>query len=284
MTRRSRPALLLGIALTAGSAGASIDQVETCTVWADKAPLLTRAAHNDVTVTGFGVDLATSVTTTLPGTPVTVVSRKNGLGSNIVLRFAPPAVGNAAEGTVTLHYFGGGTDVFNASLQAGPSVTSISFASEGGVSKSGGATRVTSLDPHVVVLKGTNLQEVRIDDRAFFRSSLSNAKIVLQLPDELRVSFTSTAGDRDVGSRHFIAPGFCFNLMPEFSIAFTVFDPPRTPTPTPTATQTRTPAPSPTPTKPPFGPIAPPTGVRPALPTPTPTPRATPLSPIAPRK
>ena len=271
--RRHQIGAVLALATTvaAGPAGASIDQVETCTIWASKSPRLTRAASTNVTVTGFGVDLATSVTTTLPGTPVTVVSRKNGFGSNIVLRFSPPAVGNAAEGTVTLHYFGGGTDVFNARLQAGPTVTSISFAPEGGVSTSGGATRVTSLDPHVLVLKGTNLHEVRLDQSAFANSSFRDARIVLQLPDELRVSFTSAAGERNIGRGHFIAPGFCFSQMPEFSLGFTVFDPPRTPTPTvtPTATPTRPPPNAPITFTPPKGLSFPPT------PTPTPAPART---------
>lgn len=34
------------------------------------------------------VDLATSVDSTLPNTPVTVLSHKNGAGSNIVIRIA----------------------------------------------------------------------------------------------------------------------------------------------------------------------------------------------------
>ena len=85
-----RPTLLacLLLALAAGRGSASIDKVESCgTRVGANSLVLARGVANDVTVTGFGVDLATSVDTTLPGVTVSVLSRKNGFGSNIVLRF-----------------------------------------------------------------------------------------------------------------------------------------------------------------------------------------------------
>ena len=272
MRTRRIASVSLAACLAAGPALASIDEVKSCTIWGGNHLFLSRGLSTDVTVTGFGVDLATSVTTTLPGTPLTVVSRKNGFGSNIVLRFSPAAAGNAVDGTVTLNYFGGGSDVFEASLAASPSVTSVAFAPERGVSTSGGVTRITSLDPHVLVLKGTNLNGVYLNDAGFASSQLHDARIVLQLPGELRISFTSAAGERSVNDGLLVVPVPCPSLPPPFSIAFTVFDPPRTPTPTPTATPTRTPTPLP------FHPIAPPGGIRP-FPTPTPTPRFAPLLP-----
>lgn len=233
-------ALLLAAALAAGTAEAGIEKLESCGLtWGGDTVGLARGRANDVTVTGFGVDLATSVDTTAPNTPVTVVSRKNGFGSNIVIRLVPPDVGDSVSATVNLRYFGGGVDTFSASVSAGPSVTSIAFAPGGGVSTSGGTTRVTSLDSHVVVLKGTNLDALQLNAAEFQRSGMREARVVLQLPGELRVSFTSDAGARGIGSPLFRS-GFCDQRPPDFSFAFTVFDPPRTPTPTPTATRTPT--------------------------------------------
>lgn len=270
MTRQSvERALLLAGALAAGTAEAGIEKLESCGYnWGGGTVALGRGHDNDVTVTGFGVDLATSVDSSLSGTPVSVISRKNGIGSNIVIRLVPPAVGAPVDGKVTLHYFGGGTDTFNVSVSAGPTVTSIAFAPESGVSTSGGTTRVTSLDPHVVVLKGTNLDAVSLNDTEFQRGALREARVVLQLAGELRVSFKSDAGERSVGSTLFqVNAAVCGQTPPSFTIAFTVFDPPRTPTPTPTATATRTPTPVP------FHPIVVTPGVfQPFASTKTPTP------------
>lgn len=273
-TRRIGAVLALAGVLTAGTAGATISAVKSCTTWADNNLVLSRGDGTDVTVTGFGVDLATSVTTTLPGTPLTVVSRKGGTGSNIVLRFSPPMVGGAADGTVTLHYFGGATDVFHVYLLPGPGVTSIAFAPGPGVTTSGGLPRVTSLDAHVVVLKGSNLNSVMLRQLSFDLAGLLDPKIVLQLPGELHISFTSHAGDRlfvqDIFQFDMYTP--CGTSIAPFRFAFTVYDPPRTPTPT------ATPSPSPTPAPLPFRPITPPGGIRP-FPTPTPTPGFAPLLP-----
>lgn len=267
---RIGPALLLAAALAAGTAEAGIDKLESCGFnWGGGVVALGRGVFNDVTVTGFGVDLATSVDSTLSNTPVTVLTRKNGFGSNIVIRLVPPTTGSRIVGAkVTLHYFGGGADVFNVDVSAGPTVNSIAFVPGGGVSTSGGTTRVTSLDPHVVVLKGTNLDAIQPDDAEFARSGMTDAHIVLQLAGELRFSFKSDAGERSIVSSLFgVTLGACGQTLPHFTLAFTVFDPPRTPTPTPTATATRTPTP------PPFRPIAMTPGVlQPFVPPPTPTP------------
>ncbi len=113
-------------------------------------------------------------------------------------------------------------------------------------------------------------------EQGFYAAGLRDARVVLQLSGELRISFTSVAGDRSIDSSLFIVDlgdfSHCQQNPPAFTLAFTVFDPPRTPTPTPTATPTRTPTPLP------FRPIAPPAGIRP-FPTPTPTPRLAPLLP-----
>ena len=276
MRRLVEPALLLGLALSAGTTQAGIEKLESCGHnWGGGVVALGRGTFNDVTVTGFGIDLATSVDTTAAGTTLSVLSRKNGFGSNIVLRLVPPAVGDRVVGAkVNLHFFGGGVETFNVDVSAGPRVTSVAFVPGGGVSTSGGTTRVTSLDPHVVVLKGTNLDALVLDTSAVQSQGLHDMHVVLQLPDELRVSFTSAAGERDFGSGLFeVALAVCGQMPPPFSLAFTVFDPPRTPTPTPTATPTRTPTPVP------FHPIAPPVGIHPLFPTPTPTPGLRPLLP-----
>jgi hypothetical protein len=277
MRRRVEHALLLGLALAAGTASATIDSVKTCTTWGGNRAVIGRGT-TDLTVTGFGVDLATSVKTTLPNTTLIVVSRKNGFGSNIVLRFSTPDTGNAAVGVVTLGYFGGGTDVFDVSLVAGPSVTSIAFAPGGGVSTSGGTVRVTSVDPHVIVLKGTNLDALDLLGPAYIQTPLQNLEVVLQLPGELRVSFTSSAGDRSVGRELFTGGDPCSSHMLPFSFAFTVFDPPRTPTPTATTTPTKTATPFP------FHPISLTPGLPGAFPTPTPTPTRTPFPLLLPPK
>jgi hypothetical protein len=268
--RRLVESALLGVALAAGTASATIDSVKTCTIWGGNLAVIGRGT-TDLTVTGFGVDLATSVKTTLPNTTLIVVSRKNGFGSNIVLRFSTPDTGNAAVGTVTLGYFGGGTDVFDVRLVAGPSVTSIAFAPGRGVTTSGGTTRVTSVDPHVMVLKGTNLDALSLLGPAYIQTPLQNLEVVLQLPGELRVSFTSSAGDRSVDNGLFLGGDPCRSVLPAFSLAFTVFDPPRTPTPTATATPTKTATPFP------FHPVSFTPGLPGTFPTPSPTPTKTPL-------
>jgi hypothetical protein len=270
MTRKSiGPALLLAAAFAVSPAHAGIEKLESCGLtWGGGVVGLGRGRFNDVTVTGFGVDLATSVDTTAAGTTLSVHSRKNGFGSNIVIRLVPAAVGDRIVGAqVTLHYFGGGTDVFNVDVSAGPSVTSIAFVPGGGVSTSGGTTRVTSLDPHVVVLKGKNLDALQVDEDDFQRGGLREAHAVLQVSGELRVSFKSDAGERSINSTLFRIPaGACGQTPPDFTLGFTVFDPPRTPTPTPTATPTITP---------PFHPITFTPGVRTSF-GPTPTPKNTP--------
>ena len=278
-TRQVGAALALAAALAAGRAAATIDRLESsCGIVANDSIPIVRGFLNDITVSGFGVDLATSVTTTLSGVPATVLSRKNGFGSNIVVRLAPPSAGSRANGTVTLHYVGGGIDSFGVSVNATPTVSSIAFVPGGGVATSGGITRVTSLDPHVVDLRGANLDSlVALVPQGFFNAGLRDARVVLQLPGELRISFTSLAGDRSIDASLFIVNladfSHCRQDPPAFTLAFTVFDPPRTPTPTPTATPTRTPTPLP------FHPIAPPTGIHPPFPTPTPTPGLRPLLP-----
>jgi hypothetical protein len=88
-------AVLFAATLAAAPAHAGIEHLYSCgTEWGGNTVGISRGINNDVTVEGFGVDLATSVDSTLPNTPVTVLSRKNGAGSNIVIRIAPPAVGD----------------------------------------------------------------------------------------------------------------------------------------------------------------------------------------------
>ena len=231
-----------------------------------------------MTVTGFGVDLATSVTTTFPGAPLTIASRKNGTGSNIVLRFSPPLVGAGAEGNVTLHYFGGATDDFRVTLLPGPGVTSIAFAPGPGVTTSGGVPRVTSLDAHVVVIKGSNLNSVALNQAAFDMAGLWDRKIVLQLPGELHISFTALAGDRTFKENIFQFQMYtpCPTPIAPFEFAFTVFDPPRTPTPTPTPLPPLVDPRQPIPTRPGAGLVLPPTAV--------PTPTKTPLQVLPPKR
>lgn len=283
MTRGStRVAMLLTAALASGAAEAGIEKLESCGLnWGSGVVGLARGVYNDVTVTGFGVDLATSVDSTLSNTSITVTSRKNGFGSNIVVRIVPPAVGDRIVGAkVNLHYFGGGVDTFNVNVSAGPKVTSIAFAPGSGVTTSGGTTRVTSLDPHVVILKGSNLDGVRLNDSETERGAILQAQIVLQLAGELRISFTSAAGERAISAALFeVASGLCGHMLPEFSLGFTVYDPPRTPTPTTTPTATRTP------TAPPFNPLRIAPGVPTSFPpTPTPTPKGGATSPLSPKK
>lgn len=268
MKRPSVPALLLGATLATGPAQAGIEHLRSCgTEWGGNTVGISRGINNDVTVEGFGVDLATSVDSTLPNTPVTVLSRKNGPGSNIVIRIAPPAVGDPIyPASVNLRFFGGGVETFTVSLGAGPTVTSIAFLPGPGVTTSGPTPRVTSLDPHVVVLKGTNVDALSMNRTAFQSAGLRDARDVLTLPGELRVQFTSAAGERTFGSNLYSFSGPCSPSPPTFSLAFTVFDPPRTATPTVTPTRT--------PTRPPLGapvvftPVKPPS----FMPTPTPTP------------
>lgn len=267
MKKHLAPALLLGLAVLALPAFAGIEHLYTCnTEWAGKTVPLSRGINNDVTVEGFGVDLATSVDSTLPNTPVTVLSRKNGAGSNIVLRIAPPAVGDRIfPASVNLRFFGGGVETFTVSLSAGPTVTSVAFAPGTGVSTTGATPRVTSLDTHVIVLKGTNVDALTVYPPAFLNAGLRDARNVLTLPGEVRVSFTSTAGERTFSSSLY-SGGSCAPRPPTFSLAFTVFDPPRTPTPTVTPTRT--------PTRPPLGApvIFTPVKGTPFLATPTPAP------------
>lgn len=284
-TRGIAAALALG-ALAAGRAEATVDKVESCgTEWGGASPflVLARGVANDVTITGFGVDLATSVDTTLPGVTVSVLSRKNGLGSNIVLRFVAPAKGDEVEGVVTLHYLAG-QDVVPATLRTGvPTISSIAFVPGPGVSTTGGTTRVTSLDTHVVSIKGSKLDTITPSDLSFGRAKLRNLAIVSRVSGELRFSFTSEAGDRTIDSSLFSSDGYaahCAPPIPQFVLTFTVFDPPRTPTPTPTPTPTRTATPTATPPK--FAPIHVTPGLRPSLPTPTPTPRFRLLPPPSP--
>jgi hypothetical protein len=273
MTRPVQLAILLAGVLAAGKAAAGIDTLASCGYnWGGTTAGLGRGRENDVTVTGFGVDLATSVDSSLSGATVSVVSRKNGFGSNIVIRLVFPAVGPPVDGTVTLHYFGGGTDTFNVSVSAGPTVTSVAFAPENGVSTSGGTPRITSLDPHVVVLKGTNLDALSILGISW--GDLREPRVVLQLPGELRVSFKADAGERSVGSALFQVIGAtCGQQPPFFTLGFTVFDPPRTPTPTATPTATRTSTPIS------FRPIAVTPGALQLLPPRTPTPTPAPAKP-----
>lgn len=267
-TAFAAPALLLLAALVAAPAFAGIEHLRSCgTEWGGGVVPLSRGINNDVTIEGFGVDLATSVDSTLPNTPVTVLSRKNGAGSNIVIRIAPPAVGDHIfPASVSLRYFGGGVDTFNVSLHAGPTVTSIAFAPGPGVSTSGATPRVTSLDTHVIVLKGTNVDALSMNTAAFEGAGFRDATRVLALPGEVRVSFTSKAGERTFGSSLY-GGGTCSQRPPTFSLTFTVFDPPRTPTPTvtPTRTPTRRPLGAPASFTPVKGPSF--------LPTPTPAPK-----------
>jgi hypothetical protein len=235
-------ALMLAAALASAPADAGVEKLESCgQKWFPTQMDVGRGVLNDVTVTGFGVDLATSVDTSLPGTQVSILSRKNGPGSNIVIRLSAPAAGDPVEGDVKLHYFGGGLDSFGARLSAGPTVTSIAFAPGAGVSTSGGTIRVTSLEPHVVILRGTNLNHLRTssyltDDRFLRLTGLREARIVLQVPNELHLSFKPESGERAVSTPLFVLneTAICGEKLPEFSLTFTAFDPPRTPTPTPT--------------------------------------------------
>lgn len=271
-TTRIGISLLFAGVLASAPARAGIEHLRSCgTEWGGNTVGLSRGINNDVTVEGFAVDLATSVDSTLPNTPVTVLSRKNGAGSNIVIRIAPPAVGDhISPASVNLRYFGGGVDTFNVSLAAGPTVTSVAFAPEPGVSTSGGLTRVTSLDPHVVIIKGTNVDSLPIISSKFDGARLRDAHYVLKLPGEVHLSFKSDAGERTIGSSLYDFGGPCSQRPPSFSLAFTVFDPPRTPTPTvtPTRTPTRRPLGAPVIFTPLKGPSL--------LLTPTPTPKGPP--------
>ncbi len=276
-TRRIGAAFVLGATLASGQVKASIDRLDSCeTQWGGNSLVLARGVANDVTVTGFGVDLATSIDTTLPGVSVSVLSRKNGFGSNIVLRFVAPAKGDEVEGVVTLHYVAG-QDVFPATLRTGvPTISSIAFVPGPGVSTAGGTTRVTSLDTHVVSIKGAKLDTLTPHNLSFGNAGFRNLTIVSRVSGELRFSFTSEAGNRTIDSHLFGSDGYaasCSPPLPQFVLSFTVFDPPRTPTPTPTSTPTRTPTPVP------FHLVAPPAGIRPLFPTPTPTPKVAPLLP-----
>ena len=237
-TRRIGAVLALATAIASPTVEATIDKLESsCGIAASGSIPLVRGFLNDITISGVGVDLATSVTTTLPGVPITVVSRKNGFGSNIVVRLAPPSAGGRAGGTVTLNYFGGGTDSFGVSVNATPTVSSIEIVPGSGVSTSGGITRVTSLDTHVLALKGTNLDSLNPADLECC-SGLQNTHTVLRIPSELRISFASSAGPGRILSPFFVVDQAnlpnCRQDPPTFTFLITVFDPPRTPTPTPT--------------------------------------------------
>ena len=278
--RRNGAVFVLAAALAAGRAEASVDKVESCgTQWGGNSLVLARGVTNDVTVTGFGVDLATSVDTNLPGVTVSVLSRKNGFGSNIVLRFVAPAKGDEVGGVVTLHYVVG-QDVLPATLRTGvPTISSIAFVPGPGVSTTGGTTRITSLDTHVVSIKGSKLDTLTPYHLSFDSAKLRNLTIVSRVSGELRFSFTSEAGDRAIDSTLFTSDGYaasCTPPIPQFLLSFTVFDPPRTPTPTATATPTKTSTPFP------FHPISFTPGLPGAFPTPPPTPTKTPLPRLPP--
>jgi hypothetical protein len=242
-----RRALTLVAFLAAGVANATVDKIESCgTTWGGNDLPIARGVANDVTITGGSVDLSTSVDTTLPGVTITVLSRKNGFGSNIVLRFVAPPKGDQVDGVVTLHYLVG-QESFPATLYPGiPTISSISFVPGPGIVTSGGTTRVTSLDTHVVSIRGSRLDTLNPRDTLFADAHLQHLTVVSQVSSELRLSFTSDAGDRKIDASLFTPDAWVMNCkapLPDFVLSFTVFDPPRTPTPTPTPTATRTPTP-----------------------------------------
>ena len=274
-TRSIGSALFIAATLAAGTASATVTTLESCgTTWGGAivgTAVVSRAASNNIKVSGFGVDFATRVETTIPGATVTIKERHGGSDSYVVINVAIPKGDKLLGARVSLRYAVeiSGPDTFLVDVYPVPKVDSLAFQSGPRVSTVNGVPTLTTGDPHILVLKGQYLDALRPMERVFTSAGLKNPSVVLLQAGEMHLSFTpAIAKSYSIGRTLFtVDPGYCNAQPDDFTIAFTGVDRPRTPTPTPTATATRTPTPLP------FSPIRITPGIRSSFPpTPTPTP------------
>jgi len=257
--RRRLPTLLAlcAAAVTlAGAASASIDRIRFCgSQWVgfDAGIPINRDSSNQIEVTGFGVDLATSVECNITGSSATIIQRQGGAGSFIVINLTLPA-GPAVSGKrVTIRYLVG-EDTFLVQAAPKPRVTSLAFVPDPGITTVGGMPRLRAGEPHVLSLKGSYMDELTFCESCFGAKELRNPSEALQVAGELRVAFTpQRAGSITLTEDDFYAVGGCGMVLPSFSIGFTVNDL----RPTATATPTRTPT-----AKPPSLPVIKPQPIR----------------------
>lgn len=268
LARCARVAALMGL-LAAGTARATIDRLVVCGqefLGRGKWVPAYRGSTTLIKVFGFGVDFATRVDTTIPDATATIIERKGGSGTYVVIRLSTPDGGKLLGAQVSLRYAVevAGPDTFTVDVYPVPKVESLSFQSGSGVSVVNGIPNLTAGDPHILVVKGRYLDDLDVVSSS---QGLRNLSVTLRQSGEMRVSLTPAAAGSysiDQGLFRVNAAG-CKPSLGNFTISFTAVDRPRTPTPTvtPTATPTRPPLSLP----PRLTPVAPPRLVNP---TPTP--------------
>ena len=257
--------------LASGTASATIDRIDVCGTWFIGNTIPTnRGSNNFIKVYGFGVDLATRVETTIQGATATITERKGGSGSYVVINLAIPK-GDAVFGAqVSLRYAieVAGPDTFLVDAKPLPKIDTLFFQSDPGVSTVSGVPTLTTGDPHVLVLRGQNLNGLHLRESDFRDNGMQNVSVVLRQAGEMRISLTpATARSYSIGRTLFSVA--CGASLEDFSISFTGVDRPRTPTPT--VTPTRTPTRPPLSLPPRLTPVVPPILIGPT-PTRTPTP------------